>query len=103
MVLIINCGSSKTKYIEEIVDEFCDFEVDVCDHCNGSGHDEKTDAMCDWCEGTGEKQHIKHGARKKNRTFEKNRFMESTTVDSIISKYFDNTGKQKNRIQPYTR
>ena len=27
MVLIINCGSSKTKYIEEIVDEFCDFET----------------------------------------------------------------------------
>lgn len=81
------------------LDEFGDFEVDVCDHCNGSGHDEKTDAMCDWCEGTGEKQHIKHGARKRNRTFEKNRFMESTTVDSIISKYFDNTDKQKNRIQ----
>ena len=27
MILIINCGSSKTKYIEEIVDEFCDFET----------------------------------------------------------------------------
>lgn len=90
-------GSMMDKMGE--LDEFEDLEIDVCDHCNGSGHDETRDAMCDWCEGTGEKQHIKHGARKNNRTFKKSRFMESTTVDSIISKYFDNTGKDKNRIQ----
>ena len=27
MLLIVDCGSSKTKYIEEIVDEFCDFKT----------------------------------------------------------------------------
>jgi hypothetical protein len=26
MILIIDCGSRKTKYIEEIIDEFYDFE-----------------------------------------------------------------------------
>lgn len=25
MILILNCGSSKVPYIEEMVDEFCDF------------------------------------------------------------------------------
>jgi GMP synthase (glutamine-hydrolysing) len=27
MILIIDCGSSKTPFIEEIVDEFCDFKT----------------------------------------------------------------------------
>ena len=27
MVLIVDCGSSKTPFIEEIVDEFCDFRT----------------------------------------------------------------------------
>ena len=27
MILILNCGSSKTQYIEEIIDEFSDFKT----------------------------------------------------------------------------
>jgi GMP synthase (glutamine-hydrolysing) len=27
MILIVDCGSSKTPYIEEMVDEFCDFKT----------------------------------------------------------------------------
>ena len=27
MILILNCGSTKTRYIEELVDEFSDFKT----------------------------------------------------------------------------